>query len=168
MGAPPGGGMGGGMGMGGPGMGGGGFVMPPPPAGLGGGSVGPTIPGGPPAMGALPAGPRGTVPEISSERRPGMPMASSLNVESSYSPNDTLSIEEIETRIAHVHQLQVKLEADRRNRQATAASKKREVISAEEPEEKIEWDHSNPRVIRLPDPDKVVPLNIPRWGEVES
>lgn len=60
-GAPP--------GAGGPG---GGMVMPDPPSGLGGGPG--TVPpgGGPPPASPTPAGPRGTVPEVSNERRPGL------------------------------------------------------------------------------------------------
>ncbi len=77
-GPPPGGGMGApgggpptGPGGGGPG---GGIVMPPPPGGMG---LGPGGAGGtPPGGGAPPAGPngptRGTVPEVSNERRPGL------------------------------------------------------------------------------------------------
>jgi hypothetical protein len=48
------------------------IVMPSPPPGLGPGPG--TVPpgGGPPPAGAIPPGPRGTVPEISNERRPGL------------------------------------------------------------------------------------------------
>jgi hypothetical protein len=48
------------------------IVVPPPPPGLGGGPG--TVPpgGGPPPTSPIPAGPRGTVPEISNERRPGL------------------------------------------------------------------------------------------------
>lgn len=82
-GAPPGGGMGGvtpgvsGPGeqpMGAPpgGAGGSPIVMPSPPPGLGGGPG--TVPpgGGPPPMSPMQPGPRGTVPDVSNERRPGL------------------------------------------------------------------------------------------------
>jgi hypothetical protein len=48
------------------------IVMPSPPPGLGPGPG--TVPpgGGPPPAGAIPPGPRGTVPEVSNERRPGL------------------------------------------------------------------------------------------------
>ncbi len=78
-GAPP--GMGGGA-MGGPGgvdvgapaPGGSGMVMPPPPPDLGGGGLG--GPEGPPPTSPLNPGGPGTVPQVSNERRPGMPTAS--------------------------------------------------------------------------------------------
>jgi hypothetical protein len=48
------------------------IVMPSPPPGLGPGPG--TVPpgGGPPPIGGIPPGPRGTVPEVSNERRPGL------------------------------------------------------------------------------------------------
>lgn len=72
-GAPPGGEMGGAPPGGGE-MGG--IVMPPAPPELGPGGFGGAVPGGgPPPAGPL-DGPMGTVPEVSNERRPGMPTAS--------------------------------------------------------------------------------------------
>jgi hypothetical protein len=66
-GAPPPGGPGGAPG--GPeGPGGGGTMMPGPPPDL----FGPTPGGGPPVVGPTPPGPRGNVPEVSNERRPGL------------------------------------------------------------------------------------------------
>lgn len=56
-------------GAGGPG---GGIVVPPPPPGLGPGPDSVPPGGGPPPAGAIPPGPRGTVPEVSNERRPGL------------------------------------------------------------------------------------------------
>jgi hypothetical protein len=47
-------------------------VMPGLPAGLGPGPGTVPMGGGPPPAGAIPPGPRGTVPEISNERRPGL------------------------------------------------------------------------------------------------
>jgi hypothetical protein len=64
---PPGGGDGAPGGPGGPQ--GGGMVMPPPPPGLMGGAP---PGGGPPPTAPNEAGPRGTVPEASNERRPGL------------------------------------------------------------------------------------------------
>lgn len=56
---------------GGPGEG---IVVPPPPAGLlGPGGAGGAVPGGGPPPASPVMGPAGTVPEISNERRPGMP-----------------------------------------------------------------------------------------------
>lgn len=57
---------------GGGGAGDGSIVMPSPPAGLGGGPG--TVPpgGGPPPASPMAAGPRGNVPEVSNERRPGL------------------------------------------------------------------------------------------------
>jgi len=74
-------GMDGGMGapgVNGPGIppggapGGGGIVMPDAPPGLGGGPGTVAPGGGPPPASPVPAGPRGTVPEVSNERRPGL------------------------------------------------------------------------------------------------
>jgi hypothetical protein len=63
----------------GPAAGPGGIMMPNPPGdimggqGLGPGGIGGTPPGGgPPPAGVTPPGPRGTVPEVSNERRPGL------------------------------------------------------------------------------------------------
>lgn len=55
-----------------PGAGAGGIVMPDAPAGLGGGPGTVAPGGGPPPASPIPAGPRGTVPEVSNERRPGL------------------------------------------------------------------------------------------------
>lgn len=75
-GQPMGGGMGGGPPMGGmpTGAPGSGVVMPSPPPGigLGPGGIGGAVPGGgPPPAGPM-SGMRGTVPEVSNERRPGL------------------------------------------------------------------------------------------------
>jgi hypothetical protein len=85
----PGGGLPGGIGdmgapggamIGAPSPSGGGVVMPPPPADLGPGGFGGSVPGGgPPPIAPLTGGPAGAVPDISSNRRPGMPTAASVN-----------------------------------------------------------------------------------------
>lgn len=49
-----------------------GIVMPNAPAGLGPGGDATPPGGGPPPAGPIPPGPRGTVPEVSNERRPGL------------------------------------------------------------------------------------------------
>jgi hypothetical protein len=56
------------------------IMMPPVPGGLGGGPG--TVPpgGGPPPASPMPAGPRGTVPEVSNERRPGLNYGPTANV----------------------------------------------------------------------------------------
>ncbi len=56
----------------GPGAGPGGIVMPDAPAGLGGGPGTVAPGGGPPPASPTPGGPRGNVPEVSNERRPGL------------------------------------------------------------------------------------------------
>lgn len=71
-GGPPG-GPGGGGGMPPMPAGGGALVMPPPPVGMGGGGAGMPFGGGPGA--GVGVRPPGAAPDISSERRPGMPAA---------------------------------------------------------------------------------------------
>lgn len=57
-----------------------GIVMPGPPGGLGTGADGAVPPGGgPPPASPIPAGPRGTVPEVSNERRQGLQYNTSVS-----------------------------------------------------------------------------------------
>lgn len=95
QGPPPGQDMGGmgAPGINGPGMpppggapGGGGIVMPDAPPGLGGGPGSVPMGGGPPPASPMPAGPRGNVPEVSNERRPGL----TYNTRIKPSPNSKL------------------------------------------------------------------------------
>ena len=75
----------------------GGIVMPTEPTGGLGGGPG-TVPpgGGPPPASPVPPGPRGTVPEVSNERRPGLTYntsveASTTDEESAIIPDDVLT-----------------------------------------------------------------------------
>lgn len=54
------------------------MMMPPPPPDLFGGAP---PGGGPPAAQPTPAGPRGTVPEVSNERRPGLTYNASMSMD---------------------------------------------------------------------------------------
>jgi hypothetical protein len=67
-----------------------GIVMPGPPPGLGGGPG--TVPpgGGPPPASPLPPGPRGTVPEVSNERRPGLTYNPTASVRTARVQSSTL------------------------------------------------------------------------------
>lgn len=54
------------------------IIVPPAPPGLGPGNMGGPVPGGgPPPAGPITGGPPGAVPEVSNERRPGMPTPTS-------------------------------------------------------------------------------------------
>lgn len=63
----------------GPEAGPGGIVMPGPPDGIGGGPGSVPPGGGPPPASPVPPGPRGNVPEVSNERRPGLTYNTSLD-----------------------------------------------------------------------------------------
>lgn len=77
--------------------GGGGIVMPPPPGDLGPGGIGGAVPGGgAPPVAPLTGGPAGGAPDISSNRRPGMPTAASVNneVDKTATKNDNANEDE--------------------------------------------------------------------------
>lgn len=132
---PPGGGGGPPPGGGGPppgGGGGGGMVMPPPPEDLMGGGLGPGGQGGAtPGGGPPPAGPlnsqRGTVPEASNERRPGMPQFSHTAMVEDDEGNISydvwkLSVEEVERAYREAKALNLEFEVAKRERRIAAES----------------------------------------------
>lgn len=134
MGGQPmgGGGPGGGPMGGGPpgGPGGGGMMMPPPPPDIGaggGGGLGPGEMGGAPPGGGPPAaGPknpmRGTVPEVSNERRPGMPQFSHTAAVTDDDGNIIgyevwkLSVEEVENAYREAKAMNLDIEIAKRER----------------------------------------------------
>lgn len=139
---------GGGMGAPGPsGGGGGGIMMPPMPGGLGPGGIGGSVPGGgsPPGSPISP-GSAGTIPQVSNERRPGMPtanvrLARAAMKQAGVSDEDinlyeSLSDDEIDSRIAHCQQQISEIEF-RKRMTKTANEYKLEIISAED--DGIEW-----------------------------
>lgn len=69
------------------------MVMPPPPPGLLGPGPGQAPPGGgPPPTGPMPPGPRGNVPEVSNERRPGLSYNAALEAAQAH---DVMSLEQL-------------------------------------------------------------------------
>jgi hypothetical protein len=109
--------------------GGGGTVMPEPPPDLGsGGTGGPTPGGGPPPASPATSGPAGSVPAVSNERRPGMPTAASV------------SVEELDERIAACKQTLSDMDDARRQRTASSTKKLAQRVAAhDEPELKWDW-----------------------------
>ncbi|MEM3008386.1 MAG: hypothetical protein QXY15_10090, partial [Candidatus Nitrosotenuis sp.] len=105
-------------------------VMPPPPPdlGLGPGGAGQPVPGGgPPPRGAIEPGPRGAVPEISNERRPGMPLSSTLKMagitDEEMIALDSLTDQEIDEKIAALQQQLNDIEFRKRMRRTASENK---------------------------------------------
>lgn len=110
---------------------GGGIVMPPSPPGLGGQA---TPGGGAPAAAPMQGGPAGTVPPVSSERRPGMPTAASVQGGPVFAE---LNPEVVDEKLAGLRETLVQIELSKRVRRIKQAST-RTVVSKDEKE--LDWD----------------------------
>ncbi len=166
-GAPPGGPAGGG-GMGGPGgvdvgapgpPGDGGTVMPPPPPELGPGGIGGTpLGGGPPPTGPIPPGPAGSIPDVSNERRKGMPTAAKAFLKSAgiseeeYTEFETMTDEDIDTAI-HESKKQVDaIEWRKKMRRTASESRAQRTFETDDSEKELTLDKTSKVVIDLVPP----------------
>lgn len=171
---PPGGAPGGdpmgGMGGGGsvdvgappPGGGGGGTIMPPAPPDLGPGGMGGTVPGGgPPPTAPLPGGPAGTIPQVSNERRPGMPTAAKLLLKSAgvaseefeefANEMDSVSDAEIDQHIAALQVEVNEIEFRKKMRKTAREHRETRVFETEDVEMDLKLSSTEKKVIdRVP------------------
>jgi hypothetical protein len=143
--------------------GGGGMIMPPPPPGLGPNGVGGPVPGGgpPPAGPVTPGSASGTVPDVSNERRPGMPTAAvhaflrtagADMTDEVLSGLDAMSDEQIDT-VLHEAQTQInEIEWRKKMRQSPRERRANRVFQSDNQEdlkmsdEKIVIDRVPPKV----------------------
>lgn len=125
---------------------GGQFVMPPVPDDIAGQlGPGPTPGGGPvPASPGGPAGGFAGAPDISSERRPGMPSMSHTNPPPR--EGSTLTVNDCDNIIKNCREALIRVEVSKRERYASV--KKRTTVDPNEPEEK--WSTTESVVIELP------------------
>lgn len=158
----------GGGGMGGPGgvdvgapgaSGDGGTVMPPPPPELGPGGIGGVTPGGgPPPAGPIPPGPAGSIPEVSNERRMGMPTAAKSFLKSAgiseeeYDEFETMTDEDIDSAI-HESKKQVDaIEWRKKMRRTASESRAQRSFETDDSEKELTLDKTSKVVIDLVPP----------------
>lgn len=128
----------------------GGIVMPPPPAGMGAGTEGVvTQPGGP-------AAPEGNSPQISNERRPGMPQFASVEEE----------LADLDVRIGKANDILIGIEVNKRVRMSKM-SNRTHMVQDEKTDSELPWDFEAPRTVE----SKVTPAarkNIEKMAQVKE